>query len=410
MKTLISRLILLLVLLPALAQTQNATITIPNVSYCDNTTILVPVNGSNLYNVGAMTLDIAFDTLVCSFKSLQNIHPAFSGLFFNVIHTPQTMLKVVYYSMTGANLASGKIFDIEFLYKSGQTNLQFLSTSELTSTTFQPIPTTFNNGSVSNLVNIIQHPQNQTVFQYDTAYFQIVVSGTPTYQWQQSINNGATWLNLSNGSVFQGVTTSELRVQNANLFLNGRWFRCVVTAPGCQKFSQPAVLTVLPPPPTQYVSLPSGWSSLSTYIDPINKNLSTLFQPVNDKLVILLTGSQMYFPSQNINTIGQFDPRKGYTIKMNGSGTVSFTGNPQSNLTLELPEGWSHLPVLVNCDITVQQLFGSQISNLYMVKEIAGAMVYWPEMNINTLSVMKPGRAYLVRMLAPVSITYPTCN
>jgi len=410
MKRLIGFLVIFLVFKTVNSSAQNATITLPNVSYCDNTTILVPATVVNFLNVGAMTLDIAFDTLVCSFKSLQNINPAFNGLIYNVLYYPQTKLRVMYSNMSGTNLATGIIFSIEFVYKSGQTNLQFLPTCELTTPSFQNIPVTYLSGSVSNLVTITQQPQNQTVYQPETAVFNVVAAGSPSYQWQQSINNGSTWTNLSNSSTFQGVTTAQLSVANTNSFLNGRQYRCRLTVQGCTGFSAPATLTVLQPLANHVIDFPSGWSSLSTYIDPLNKDLGNMFAAIADRVVILITGDKMYYPSQGINTIGTFDPKKGYTIKLSSSASLTITGSMQTNKSISLPAGWSHLPVLSNCEITVQTLFGASINQVYLIKEIAGSKVFWPEMNILTLQSLIPGRAYMVKMSSGVQVTFPACN
>lgn len=410
MKKLIVLLMMFWLCTSGLLPAQNASITLPNVSYCDNTTILVPATVVNFLNVGAMTLDIAFDTLACSFKSLQNINPAFNGLIYNVLHTPQTRLRVMYSNMSGANLASGVLFSIEFNYKSGQTNLQFLPTCELTTPSFQNIPVTYNSGSVSNLVTITQQPQNQTVYQPETAVFTVVASGNPAYQWQQSINNGGTWTNLSNSSTFQGVTTAQLSVYNTNNFLNGRLYRCRLTVSGCTGFSAAAMLTVLPPLANHTVDFPAGWSSFSTYIDPLNKNMTNMFSAISDRLVILISGELMYYPSQGINTIGLYDPQKGYTIKLSSAASLTVTGALQTDKTINLPAGWSHLPVIANCEVPVQMLFGANLNQVYMIKEIAGTKVFWPEMNILTLNALLPGRAYMVRMNNAVQVTYPSCN
>ncbi|HPE34505.1 MAG TPA: hypothetical protein PLI65_06895 [Bacteroidales bacterium] len=411
MKKLFSILIVFLILQGYSTFGQNAVLTIPDVYYCDSTTILVPVNAENLINVAAMSLDISFDTLACSFISLKNISPQFAGLLYNMIYGSQTKLRVLYSNMNGTNLPSGKLFDIELFYKTGQTNMDFLlSFCELTNPNFQIIPTTFNNGSVNNLVTITGQPQNQTVYQPETATFVVEVLGNPTYQWQQSINNGATWNNLFNTANIQGVNMPELTIIQTSTFYNGWLFRCFITHQGCSAFSETAGLTVLPPLINQVIELPAGWSSFSTYVNPLSTDFDEVLATISSQLIILISGSQMYFPSQNINTLKKFDPKKGYTVKLSAAAPLTITGNMQSDKTISLPSGWSHLPVLSNCEISVSDLFGAQLTEVDMIKEIAGQGVYWPELNIITLPVLEPGRAYMVRMNSPVQITFPACN
>ncbi|MBE0637258.1 MAG: hypothetical protein IH598_01905 [Bacteroidales bacterium] len=391
--------------------TQTASITLSHVKSCNNTTTLVPANVVNFLNVGAMSLDIAFDTLVCKFQSLKNIHPQFSGLLYNVIPGPQTKLRILYSNLAGANLAAGKIFDIEFLYVDGQTNLQFLLNGcELTTPNFQIIPTTFINGSVKHLVTIDQQPVNQSVHQPNTATFSVVVQENPTFQWQQSFNNGNSWANVTNSSTFQGATTSQLSIFNTSTFFNGRLFRCLVTNEGCPKLSNQAILTVLPPLYDQTISLPAGWSSLSTYLDPLESELDDLFSQIDDELVILITGSLMYYPAEGINTIGTFDPQAGYSIKLSEAADLTITGTMQTDKTIEIPAGWSYLPVINNCETSILTLFGAAISQVMIIKEIAGSSVFWPGLNITTLTDLIPGRAYMVNLTAPAQVTFPGCK
>jgi len=50
-----------------------------------------------------------------------------------------------------------------------------------------------------------------------------------TYQWQEFITS---WLDISNGAVFAGVTTNTLTLTNAPASYNGRQYRCIVTSTG----------------------------------------------------------------------------------------------------------------------------------------------------------------------------------
>jgi hypothetical protein len=54
--------------------------------------------------------------------------------------------------------------------------------------------------------------------------------GTPTFQWQRSINGGSTWANIS------GETSSELFVSNVQLASDGYLYRCQVTLSNCTQY------------------------------------------------------------------------------------------------------------------------------------------------------------------------------
>ena len=91
---------------------------------------------------------------------------------------------------------------------------------------------------------ITTHPEDVTVSAGQQAQFSIATKDLPsaTYQWQYSTNNGSTWTNSpSSGNKTKVVTV------NANLNMNGRLYRCVVTieSDGVQLVSHEAKLTVL---------------------------------------------------------------------------------------------------------------------------------------------------------------------
>lgn len=79
-------------------------------------------------------------------------------------------------------------------------------------------------------------PANQTVCAGATpvATFTVTASGSTTlsYQWQESQDNGATWLSLSNEGVYSGTTTNALKVTGAGVHLNLRKYRVAVMASG----------------------------------------------------------------------------------------------------------------------------------------------------------------------------------
>lgn len=59
----------------------------------------------------------------------------------------------------------------------------------------------------------------------------VVASGNPSYQWQELIGGGL-WSDLTNGGVFNGVTTPVLSITGATLSMNGNQYRVIVTR-GC---------------------------------------------------------------------------------------------------------------------------------------------------------------------------------
>jgi len=79
------------------------------------------------------------------------------------------------------------------------------------------------------------------------ATFTISASGNPTpaYQWQVSINSGVSWDNISNGSIYTGVTTNTLVITGVTLSANSNQYRCIATNSLGTVTSTAATLTVI---------------------------------------------------------------------------------------------------------------------------------------------------------------------
>lgn len=72
-------------------------------------------------------------------------------------------------------------------------------------------------------------PSDQTVSSGANAVFSVATSNADTFQWQVSINNGATFSNISNGAEYSGTTTQTLTVLSADSSKNGYLYRVVVS-------------------------------------------------------------------------------------------------------------------------------------------------------------------------------------
>jgi hypothetical protein len=74
----------------------------------------------------------------------------------------------------------------------------------------------------------------------------IFVAASPvpgvTYQWQVSTNNGTSYSNIANGTVYTGVTTDTLTLNSASSTLYGNLYRCAITNGTATTYSQAATL------------------------------------------------------------------------------------------------------------------------------------------------------------------------
>ncbi len=96
--------------------------------------------------------------------------------------------------------------------------------------------------------SIVTNPSNSTTCAGNNATFTVVANGTTPlgYQWQESINGGGTWGNITNGGVYSGATTTSLTLTSVTAPMNTYQYRCVVTG-NCAPLtatSNAAILTV----------------------------------------------------------------------------------------------------------------------------------------------------------------------
>ncbi len=156
---------------------------------------------------------------------------------------------------------------------------------------------------------------------------------------------------------------------------------------------------------TQTVFLHEGWNGLSSYINPFNNDVEDVFSGILNELIIVQSDSGLFWPDQNVNTIGNWNSQKGYSVKVTNDVELTFTGTLETNNTINLNTGWNLMPVIAETDINVTALFEGK--GVVLVKEVAGWLLYWPEMQINTLISLHPGKAYYVLMNRDAIITFP---
>ncbi len=155
----------------------------------------------------------------------------------------------------------------------------------------------------------------------------------------------------------------------------------------------------------QLVSIPAGWSGLSSYIVPADPDAETIFSPIISKLIITYNMAGMYYPAVPVNTLGSWDVYSGYVIKLNDASGLPFWGSEVTNKTVSLNTGWNLMPVLSSSPYNIVTLF-TGVPGFTIAKDVAGSVVYWKSYGINTIGNVLPGKAYYVRMSSAGSINY----
>lgn len=83
--------------------------------------------------------------------------------------------------------------------------------------------------TVGSTLVINSQPDNNVLCAGGTTSFSVGVTGTVTYQWQESTNGGTTYSNLSNGGIYSGTTTNTLTLNGVPASANNNLYRCVIS-------------------------------------------------------------------------------------------------------------------------------------------------------------------------------------
>lgn len=160
----------------------------------------------------------------------------------------------------------------------------------------------------------------------------------------------------------------------------------------------------------QHLTLKQGWNGLSTYLLPFNPMLETMMLPIVENLIILQNQEGFFWPSQNINTLGNWNTEQGYLIKLSEETNLTIPGTMIENTSINLPSGWSLIPALNSCGLQIEELISQLGSDLIFIKEAAGVKVYWPEMGVQSLTELMPGKSYSILLNEPALLIFPACT
>lgn len=248
----------------------------------------------------------------------------------------------------------------------------------------QPSPEVFAGADAticeSDFIEVVATATNYTTLVWST-------TGDGTFA---NANAPATTYTPGVGDALQGEITLVLQVQPVTPCSTPVMDDLILTVQACQT-----------------VTIPAGWSGLSSWLQPAEPEVEAIFAATVQSLVILQDLTGFWWPSHNINTINNWNVADGYMVKVVEPVTIMLTGTA-AQPTLQLEAGWNLIPVLSRCDVDAATLFGD--TEVEIVKEVAGTKLYWPVHNINTLGVLLLGKAYLVKMPAPATISFPACE
>jgi hypothetical protein len=157
------------------------------------------------------------------------------------------------------------------------------------------------------------------------------------------------------------------------------------------------------------ISLDQQWNWISSYLQPESLDLDDIFEDVIDDLLLVRDRSgNIYFPSMNINTIGDWDIAQGYKIYMMNEADLVIKGEklePEDN-TLYLNQQWNMISYLRDSEMDINTALESIVNEILIVRDVSGN-IFMPELNINSIGEMVPTQAYDIYVYEDVELTYP---
>jgi len=160
---------------------------------------------------------------------------------------------------------------------------------------------------------------------------------------------------------------------------------------------------------SQTIVLPQGWGLFSTYIDPVDPNFEVVLSNITSNVSIAKNGvGLVYWPTFNVNMIGNLTIGDGYMIKTFLSDTLDIEGIQivPEQTGIVVPEGWDIIAYLRTSPASTITMISQISSNTLVVKDYIG-QVYWPVFGINTIGDMMPGQGYQIKMSAQDTLYYP---
>ena len=161
---------------------------------------------------------------------------------------------------------------------------------------------------------------------------------------------------------------------------------------------------------TQSLDLVQGWNFISTNLSPVNPLMDSVFSNVSSDLFLAKDeNGNVFWPSVNVNNIGNHVIGEAYKVNMNAAATLNIKGitvSPEDH-ALTLNQGWSYIGYLRDANANITSVMNTVVSKIFLMKNVDGD-VYWPQFNINNIGNMEIGAGYQINMREDTTFTFPS--
>jgi hypothetical protein len=225
------------------AYSESALLTVlPNVT--TNGQSFTECPGSTVYSVtvnefigiGAFSMVLSFNESVLSYTGYNSLNTNLSGGMF-AINEADGKVYISWSNTAAVTIPNGSVL-IELLFDSSpgtspmNWDTQTPGNCEYSNINGDVVYSTWNNGNLSfqqpPIINT--HPQDRIIYGTGSTTFSSTASGTGiSYRWQESIDGGNNWTDLTNVSPYSGTTTTTLTINPVDNSMDGNLYRCRVS-------------------------------------------------------------------------------------------------------------------------------------------------------------------------------------
>jgi hypothetical protein len=240
--------------------------------------------------------------------------------------------------------------------------------------------------------------------------------------WQETERATAYSVQVAQSSDFtsgiivneSGITNTELSVDNLEYGTTYYWRVNASNPSGASNWSEIRNFTVVSTS-IHIIELRAGWNLVSSYIEPLDSSIESLFEPVLDNLIIVKDGDgNTFVPLFGIDDIENWRYSNGYQIYLdpqaNALTLFGIKVKPET-IPISLKAGWNMVGYLRSGPLNAVSALESIGSTLIIAKNGAGEVYIPPGVIgddlINTMGDMLPGEGYQLFLSDLADLVYP---